>query len=113
MNVLIVEDNQEMRRLLRSFLEDDVEQIHECADGSAACAAYARHHPDWVLMDLKMAVMDGITATRQIKAAFPEARIMIVTDYDDIELRRKARRAGAAAYVLKEDLSGVRQILKP
>ena len=112
MTVLIVEDNNEMRRLLCSVLEDDVEQIHECVDGSAACAAYALHHPDWVLMDIKMAVMDGITATRQIKASFPDAKLMIVTDYDDAELRRAARCAGATEYVLKEDLSAVQQILK-
>ncbi len=51
-----------------------------------------------------MKLMDGITATRRIKAADPAARIIIVTDYDQADLREAARQAGACAFVAKENL---------
>lgn len=62
-------------------------------------------------MDIRMQEMDGISATRQITAALPEANIRIVRDYDDADLRAAARAAGARAYVVKESLLDVRSIL--
>jgi len=87
------------------------EAIAECCDGALALAAYAEQRPDWVLMDIRMPEMDGITATRGIKARYPEAQVCIVTDYDDLELQQAAREAGAAGYVVKEDLLMLRQVL--
>jgi DNA-binding NarL/FixJ family response regulator len=58
-----------------------------------------------------MKELDGISATRQIKAAFPDAQIIMITDYDDPKLREAARRAGACEYILKENLLDVRRIL--
>jgi DNA-binding NarL/FixJ family response regulator len=63
-------------------------------------------------MDIRMSEVDGITATKQLKAAFPDANIIIVTDYNDAELRRSAREAGAREYVTKEDLLDLRRILR-
>ena len=111
MRLLIVEDSESMRGLLRELLEDLAEIIRECADGAGALAAYRGAQPDWVLMDIRLKEMDGISATRQIKAAFPEARVVIVTEYDDAGLRQAARDAGAPGYVLKENLPEVREIL--
>jgi CheY-like chemotaxis protein len=111
MKLLIVEDNTEMRRLIVGFVRDVADSISECADGADALAAYQQHLPDWVLMDIKMPLVDGITATRQIIAAHPAAHIIIITDYDDAKLRAAAGRAGAIEYVLKDDLSVVRRIL--
>ena len=113
MRLLIVDDNPQMRRLICSLLKDLSEEIAECSDGTQALAAYAQWRPDWVLMDIKMRQLDGIAATRQIRAAYPQARIMIVSDYGDHQLRDAARRAGACAYVVKEDLLAVRRILSP
>ena len=104
MNVLIVEDSEPMRRTIKSFIEDLAEEIHECPDGRNALAAFTRYQPDWVLMDIKMRDVDGLAATREIKAAFPEARIVIVTSFDEQSLRDEARLAGACGYVLKENL---------
>src|ERR1044072_6938031 len=87
MTVLIVEDNAKMRRMLKSLVADLASAVHECSDGAEALAAYAVHRPDWVLMDIAMKGLDGISATRAIKAAWPEARIIIVTSYDEAELR--------------------------
>ncbi|HXG64495.1 MAG TPA: response regulator transcription factor [Blastocatellia bacterium] len=113
MKLLIVEDNEQMRLLIKSFVSDIAESVIECSDGAEALAAYREHQPDWVLMDIKMGQVDGIAATRQIRAIFPSARIMIVTDHDDARLRKAAWCAGAREYVLKEDLLVLRRILTP
>ena len=111
MNLLIVEDNDQMRRMIIKLVSDLAEQTYECSDGAEALAAYTLYRPDWVLMDIEMREMDGISATRQIKASYPEAKIMIVTDYDDADLREAARGAGACEYVTKENLLDVRRVL--
>lgn len=113
MKLLIVEDNEQMRCLIKCVVKDLAHEIFECFDGSQALAAYAQHQPDWVLMDIKMVHTDGIAATRQITAAFPDARVIIVTDYDDVELRIEAREAGACEYVVKENLLDLGRILSP
>jgi CheY-like chemotaxis protein len=113
MILLIVDDNEQMRRLICGVVGDMAEAITECGDGALALAAYAEQRPDWVLMDIRMPEMDGITATRGIKASYPEARVCIVTDYEDLELRQAAREAGAEGYVIKEDLLMLRQVLAP
>jgi len=104
MNVLIVEDSGPMRRLIKEIVSGLADEVHECGDGADALAAYVLHRPDFVLMDIRMDLVDGIKATRRIKAADPAARIIIVTDYDQADLREGARQAGACAYVVKENL---------
>jgi len=119
MNFLIVEDSDPMRRAIRNFIEGLVEslsndkgcRIFECSDGAQALAEYAKHRPDWVLMDIKMKHVDGLAATRQITTLFPEARIVIVTSYDEASFRDEARQAGACGYVLKENLLELESIL--
>ena len=111
MKLLIVEDSQKMREMIKSFVSSLAEQVFECIDGAEALKAYEQQQPDWVLMDIEMADVDGLTATRQIKNAWPEARIMIVTNYDDEGLREAAREAGASEYVLKPNLADLRRIL--
>ena len=102
--ILIVEDSDEMRRMIRILLRDLASRVDECTDGAAAVGAYHEYHPDWVLMDIELEQMDGITATRQITTADPGAKVVIVTSYDEPELHEAARKAGACAYVLKTNL---------
>ena len=111
MNLLIVEDNVIMRSLLRRMVAGLASVIYECGDGAEALAIYATHQPDWVLMDIRMKRIDGLQATRQIKAAFPDARVIIVTNHDDADSREAARAAGACEYVLKDNLLDVVRIL--
>ncbi len=111
MNILVVDDNEQIRRMVKSLVVDLVERVFECCDGAGALSAYEEHRPDWVLMDIEMPLMDGISATHQIKEAHPEARVMIVTNYDDAGLRDLARRAGACEYIVKENLLDLRRIL--
>src|SRR4051812_35002554 len=101
MKLLIVEDNREMRRLIKQIAQKWSDEVFECEDGAQALAAYHKHQPDWVLMDIEMPESDGISATRKIISAFPEARIAIVTDYDTAALREAAAEAGAREYIVK------------
>jgi len=112
-SVMIVDDSEDIRRMLRAVVADFAEPIYECRDGNEACAAYVAHRPDCVLMDISMTPTDGLTATRNIVRMFPEARIVIVTQYDDARLRSAALQAGACGYVLKDNLLDVRRFLKP
>jgi CheY-like chemotaxis protein len=112
LSLLIVEDNAKMRRMLKSLVADLVSTVHECSDGAEALAAYTAQRPDWVFMDIAMKELDGISATRALKDAYPEARIIIVTSYDDAELRAAARQAGACGYVLKENLLALRELIE-
>jgi DNA-binding NarL/FixJ family response regulator len=111
MNILIVDNSPRMRRTIRSLLAGLAHEIFECEDGSQALAAYQKHRPDWVLMDIGLKETDGIVVTLALTAAFPEAKVVIVTDYDDARLRQAAQRAGACAYVRKEDLFELRVII--
>ena len=79
MKVLIVDDSEPIRRLIKTYLADLVEQSFECGDGSEALAAYRTHQPDLVLMDLKMNKVDGLEATHQIRPNSPKVRIVIVS----------------------------------
>ena len=104
MRLLIVEDNPGVRKLIKNLVGSIAREICECPDGAGALALFSLERPDFVLMDIQMEGVDGITATRQIKAAYPTARVIIVTDYDQPDLREAAYQAGACAYVLKENL---------
>jgi CheY-like chemotaxis protein len=102
--ILIVEDNAGVRRMLRRAVERLATEIRESENGEDAIKAYAEQSPDLVLMDIHMPQMDGLTATRQIRRFHPHARVLIVTAYEDEELRTAAREAGACGYVLKDKL---------
>ena len=112
MKLLIVDDNAPVRRLIKSILLPLTHDICECGDGAEAVSAYLAQRPDIVLMDIRMNEVDGIQATRQITAVDPTARILIVTDYDDSELRRASMRAGACGYVLKGNLLELVRLLE-
>lgn len=107
-----VDDNTGVRRLLRRELLDSAIAIWECADGADALAAYADRQPDIVLMDVRMPRMDGLAATRQIREFHPGARVVIVTDYDDEDLRKAALEAGARGYVLKQNLTDISRLIR-
>lgn len=111
MTVLIVEDNAGIRRLLRRTFIDIASAVWECSDGADALTAYANHRPGIVLMDIRMPRMDGLTATRQIRQFHPSARIVMVTDYEDEDLRNAASEAGASGYALKQNLTDLPGII--
>jgi DNA-binding NarL/FixJ family response regulator len=103
MKILIVDDNAGIRRLLRRALDEVASDLWECSDGAQTLAAYADRQPDVVLMDIRMPDMDGLAATRQIRHIYPSAKVVMVTDYDDYDLRIAAAEAGACGYTLKQN----------
>ena len=109
--LLVVDDNAKMRLLIRSIVANVGADVVECDGGSEALAAYITHRPDWVLMDVEMAGMDGIRATHAITARFPDARIIIVTQHTDAGTRSAAVAAGATGFVSKENLIELRALL--
>jgi DNA-binding NarL/FixJ family response regulator len=112
MTILIVDDNPSVRRLLRRAVLPDATSIWECADGAEAQRAYEEHRPDIVLMDVRMPKMDGLAATRKLLHTDPSAKIVIVTDYDDDDIRGAASEAGASGYILKQDLVELAQLVR-
>lgn len=111
MKLLIVEDNTRMRGLIRSLVAGLAEEIYECSDGGEVLEIYSRRLPDWVLMDIELEDVDGLTASRQLMQEYPLARILIVTSHDDDDLREQAQQIGARGYILKENLLEVRRLL--
>ena len=111
--IMIVEDNKQMRETIRKFVSkiQPGNEFIECSNGREAVEAYARHHPSLVLMDIQMKEMDGLRATAAIRRSFPDARIVIVTNFNDPDSREAAREAGVSGYVLKENLAEIRNFM--
>lgn len=115
MKLLVVEDNPQMRQMIRAVVADLAETVCECGDGDEAIEAYAQQQmsgDDRVLMDLQMQRVGGLEATRRIRAVYPDAHIIIVTQYDDPHWRAAATEAGASGYVLKSNLLELRSRLQ-
>ena len=113
LKVLIVDDHSTVRQGLKTFLELDpqIQVIGTAVNGVEAIQKTRELKPDVVLMDLLMPQMDGIEAMKRIKVDDPSAKIIIVTGYDDEALRQTAMQAGAFAYVLKDNLLDLTQLL--
>jgi two-component system chemotaxis response regulator CheY len=104
LSVLIVDDSAKMRSMITDIIKRKANKILECSDGMEALGEYSIHHPDWVLMDVKMKNMDGLQATELIHQYFPKAKVMIVSQYNDPEIRNAAQQVGAKAFVSKDNL---------
>jgi CheY-like chemotaxis protein len=104
MTLLIVDDNREMRQLMKRIVSEVCDEVFECEDGDEVVTAFNTHRPDWVLMDVEMKRMDGLRATSDLMKWYPEARVIIVTKHADVQTRLAAREAGARFLVGKEDL---------
>ena len=102
--VLIADDHPFVRHGLRTFLEtlDDVEVVGEAGNGAEAVEQAARLVPDVVLMDLVMPELDGVEATRRIRAESPTTKVIVLTSFADDEKVFPAIKAGAAGYLLKD-----------
>ncbi len=102
--VLIADDHELVRDGFRRMLgyEEDLEVVGEARDGREAVELCRRLDPDLVLMDVRMPKMDGLEATRAIKAEHPSVSVLVVTTYDNPDYLLEAIKAGAAGYVLKD-----------
>jgi DNA-binding NarL/FixJ family response regulator len=104
MKVVICDDQAIVRDGLAMLLklEPDIDVVGIAEDGAVAVETVAKQKPDLVLMDLKMPVMNGVEATRQIKTLHPEVKVLVLTTYADDEWVFDAIRAGASGYLLKD-----------
>src|SRR5574341_941758 len=109
--VLIVDDHAILRDGIRSLLEsqEDIIVTGEAENGVEAIELIKSGSPDIVLMDISMPQMNGLEATRFIHGHFPEVKVLILTQHDNLEYITPALQAGAAGYVLKR--SGRRELL--
>ncbi|MBV9292568.1 MAG: response regulator transcription factor [Frankiales bacterium] len=108
--VLVVEDVPELSRLLEMTFELDgrFESIGTASSGGAALDLAARQLPDAIVLDLGIDGVDGLGVLPILRRVVPEARIIVFTGHDDVQLRERALEAGASAWVLKGgDLSGL------
>lgn len=105
--VLLVDDQALFRESLAMLLsaQDGITVVGEAPNGAAALALVATLRPDVVLMDLRMPVLDGVSATRQLRAAFTAVQVIALTTFDDDADVAAALGAGAIGYLLK-DVSG-------
>jgi DNA-binding NarL/FixJ family response regulator len=102
--VIVVDDHAMVREGLAAVLtvEGDIDVVALAANGAEAVALVEERTPDVVVMDLSMPVMDGVTATRAVRAASPDTRVLVLTSFTDRERVRRALEAGATGYQLKD-----------
>jgi CheY-like chemotaxis protein len=111
MKLLIAEDNEKIRGMLKDLTSIYFSEVFECDNGKTAYEIFMENKPDWILMDIEMPEMDGITATKKIRESDPDAKVIIVTGYESTALRKNAKDAGAISYILKENMSEILKIL--
>lgn len=101
--LLLVDDHPLIRKALRDIIEadKDIEILAEGGNGEEAIELAQKMHPDVMIMDVSMPKMDGIEATRRIKAAMPQIGIIILTVFDDEQHIQDILGAGASGYLLK------------
>lgn len=102
--IVLVDDQAMFREGLRTLLatQPDFEVVGEAANGGEALRLCATCQPEVVLMDLRMPVLDGVAATRQLHALYPDVRVIVLTTFDDDEDIFEGLRAGALGYLLKD-----------
>ena len=102
--VLIVDDHALLRTGVANIInqEADLCVVAEAGNGLEAIEAFEQYHPDVILLDLRMPVMEGVEAVRRIRERDPRARVIVLTTYDTDDEISRALKAGAKAYVLKD-----------
>ena len=102
--VLLVDDQTLIRQGIHLLLEieSDIQVVGQAANGEEALNQAAALHPDVILMDVRMPVMNGVTATRELGVRFPEIKVIILTTFEDDETVFEGLKAGARGYLLKD-----------
>ncbi|MCX6896401.1 MAG: response regulator transcription factor [Verrucomicrobia bacterium] len=102
--LLVVDDHPVFRAGVVAMFQDltDIKVVAQAEDGVAAVAAYRKHQPDVVLMDLRLPKLGGVEAILEIRRDFPDCRVIVLTTYDTDEDIFRALQAGAKSYLLKD-----------
>ena len=99
--VLIADDSEFMRNLLREILEEEHDIVGEAENGVEAVEVFKKKQPDLVMMDIVMPIRDGIEATDEIKNEFPNSNVIMCTSVGQEEKMKEAVKAGADGYITK------------
>lgn len=106
MKVLLIDDDALVLSSLRSIMEfNNVEVVGEGKDGSELLELYRKTMPDVVLTDIRMKEMDGIESTKALLAEFPDAKVLLLTTFEEEEYISNALRIGCKGYILKQNIS--------
>ena len=114
LKLLHIDDEPRVRQLVRDLIEDDLEVTCEFCEGQCgrdAESLYQQHQPDIVLMDFEMEDGNGLSATRDLLARFPKARVVFLTLHDLPDVRQAAATAGATAFLSKSDIADLPELL--
>lgn len=115
---LLVDDSSMMRRNLRSLMESEGHEVAaEMANGRDLIDMYRQHKPDVVTLDIGMPLMDGITALKSLISEFPDAKVIMISAFDQRNKVLEAIKLGAKAYLLKpivpeNVMESIRQVLE-
>ena len=110
--VLIADANDRMRLMLRSTLSDLESEFLEARGSEATLRAVREHQPDWVLLEVNLRPRGGLPLAGIIRQECPAAKVIMVTNCDEPEVRNSARQLGVFGYVLKDDLLEVRKLIQ-
>jgi DNA-binding NarL/FixJ family response regulator len=105
MKLMIVDDHAVFRHLIRQAATTPDDTVLECTSADDALKSMGVFKPDCVTMDVRMPGMCAFKAIRRIREDHPKVRVLVVSSYDESDLRRAAREAGATGYVSKENLA--------
>lgn len=111
MRIMIVDDNELMRKEISKSVALQTDTVLECCDGETALIKCLDFKPDWILMDIQMKNLNGILASKRIKEIMPEVKIAFVTSYDNYSYRQAAKALGIEHYFMKTRLLDIRKVL--
>ena len=111
MRIMIVEDNELMRKEIINSVHKNDDVIMECPDAESALENCIDFNPDWLLLDIRLGRMNGLIAAEKIKELMPKANIAFVTSYDTEVYKKAAKALGIKHYFLKNDLLKIRDII--
>jgi DNA-binding NarL/FixJ family response regulator len=108
---MIVDDHSSTREMIRKFLTSPGVMFCECASGSEALAQVREFKPHWVTMDINMPGLNGFQCTKALLQEHPDARVVIVSSFNEPHFRQFAHDAGAVSFILKENILALRMMM--
>jgi CheY-like chemotaxis protein len=108
---MIVDDHSSTREMIRKFLTSPGITFCECASGNEALAQVREFKPHWVTMDINLPGLNGFQCTRALLQEHPDARVVIVSSFNEPHFRQFAHDAGAVSFILKENILALRMML--
>jgi len=114
MNIILADDDKIVKTALKTIIEasGEINICATCDNGQEAVASYKEHKPDVALLDIRMPIMTGIEAAKEIRRMDSDAKILFLTTFDDSEYISAALNIGAKGYILKQDYEGIVPALK-